>query len=149
MLLCWLSTLDNYTIRSGSMEPAFYRGDLLWLTNPSDTPYVVGDITVYKIPGKDIPIVHRILETHQTYEWHSYCFIICLPIDSFSSPPLSGPNPTDQSLLTKGGQFHPPLLLRVLTVDVQCIDNNHLDDLELYEGLRWLERKHVIGKVNG
>lgn len=94
-------------VLSGSMEPAFYRGDLLWLTNPPDTPYLVGDITVYKIPGKDIPIVHRVLETHQT-----------------------GPNPTDQSLLTKG-------------------DNNHLDDLELYEGLRWLERKHVIGKVNG
>lgn len=45
------------------MEPAFYRGDLLFLTSPS-TPYVVGDITVYKIPGADIPIVHRVIETH-------------------------------------------------------------------------------------
>lgn len=49
---------------SGSMEPAFYRGDLLFLTNPADQRYATGDITVYKIPGADIPIVHRVLETH-------------------------------------------------------------------------------------
>lgn len=49
------------------MEPAFYRGDLLFLTNPRNTPYVLGDITVYKVPGADIPIVHRVLETHQTF----------------------------------------------------------------------------------
>jgi signal peptidase len=49
---------------SGSMEPAFYRGDLLFLTNPPNVPYQIGDITVYKIPGQDIPIVHRVLETH-------------------------------------------------------------------------------------
>lgn len=49
---------------SGSMEPAFYRGDLLFLTNPAHERYHTGDITVYKIPGADIPIVHRVLETH-------------------------------------------------------------------------------------
>ena len=49
---------------SGSMEPAFYRGDLLFLTNPANQRYQTGDITVYKIPGADIPIVHRVLETH-------------------------------------------------------------------------------------
>lgn len=46
------------------MEPAFYRGDLLFLTNPAEQKYETGDITVYKIPGADIPIVHRVLETH-------------------------------------------------------------------------------------
>ena len=51
-------------VYSGSMEPAFYRGDLLFLTNPSHERYHNGDITVYKIPGADIPIVHRVLETH-------------------------------------------------------------------------------------
>ncbi|KAL7414789.1 putative signal peptidase [Mrakia frigida] len=51
-------------VLSGSMEPAFYRGDLLFLTNPANTPFVVGDITVYKIPGADIPIVHRVIEAH-------------------------------------------------------------------------------------
>lgn len=51
-------------VLSGSMEPAFYRGDLLFLTNPVNEPYQVGDITVYKIPGEDIPIVHRVIESH-------------------------------------------------------------------------------------
>ncbi len=46
------------------MEPAFYRGDILFLVNPPNTRYENGDITVYKIPGQDIPIVHRVLETH-------------------------------------------------------------------------------------
>ena len=46
------------------MEPAFYRGDLIFLTNPSHERYHTGDITVYKVPGAEIPIVHRVLETH-------------------------------------------------------------------------------------
>ncbi|KAG8898126.1 Signal peptidase complex catalytic subunit [Tulasnella sp. 417] len=35
-------------VLSESMEPAFARGDLLFLHNPRDTPFEVGDITVYK-----------------------------------------------------------------------------------------------------
>lgn len=50
-------------LHSGSMEPAFYRGDLLFLTNPPQQRYDIGDITVYKIPGAEIPIVHRVMET--------------------------------------------------------------------------------------
>jgi signal peptidase I len=46
------------------MEPAFYRGDLLFLTNFPNVRYETGDITVYKIPNAAIPIVHRVLETH-------------------------------------------------------------------------------------
>ncbi|KAH9012128.1 hypothetical protein EDB85DRAFT_2076792 [Lactarius pseudohatsudake] len=52
-------------VLSGSMEPAFYCGDLLFL-----------------IPGQDIPIVHRVLETH----------------DVVKTTPL----PENQLLLTKG-----------------------------------------------
>jgi signal peptidase len=28
-------------------------------------------------------------------------------------------------------------------------DNNPVDDLELYNGLKWLERQHIVGKVRG
>jgi hypothetical protein len=42
----------------------------------------------------------------------------------------STPLPENQLLLTKG-------------------DNNYLDDVELYQGLDWLEHKHIIGKVRG
>lgn len=48
--------INFYT--SGSMEPGFWRGDILFLHLGSE-PFRVGDIVVYKLPGKDIPIVHR------------------------------------------------------------------------------------------
>lgn len=46
------------------MEPAFQRGDLLFLDN-NQLSLSVGDIVVFKIAGRDIPIVHRILRIHQ------------------------------------------------------------------------------------
>ena len=51
-------------VLSGSMEPAFFRGDLLFLTL-SDAPFEVGEIVVYNLAGRDIPIVHRILEVRE------------------------------------------------------------------------------------
>lgn len=47
------------------MEPAFYRGDLLFLTNYKDEPIRAGDIVVFKVEGRDIPIVHRVLKVHE------------------------------------------------------------------------------------
>ncbi|PAV73624.1 hypothetical protein WR25_00601 [Diploscapter pachys] len=52
-------------VLSGSMEPAFYRGDLLLLTNDLNDPIRAGDITVFKIDGRDIPIVHRVIKVHE------------------------------------------------------------------------------------
>ena len=51
-------------VLSGSMEPAFKRGDLLFLTLKPSRPLRVGDITVYNVPGAAIPIVHRVIEVH-------------------------------------------------------------------------------------
>lgn len=104
-------------VLSGSMEPAFYRGDLLFLVNPRNQRYETGDITVYRVPGQDIPIVHRVLETHDVAK-------------IVNGVREATPRPENQLLLTKG-------------------DNNHLDDVELYQGLDWLEHKHIIGKVRG
>lgn len=110
------------------MEPAFYRGDLLFLTNPTSEQYKTGDITVYKVPGFDIPIVHRVMETRNlppTVDVKQYL--------SGRSRSSSGPQSKDsetQLLLTKG-------------------DNNAVDDIELYNGLTWLEQKHIVGKVRG
>ncbi|GAA5881849.1 hypothetical protein JCM3774_003057 [Rhodotorula dairenensis] len=87
-----------------SMEPAIHRGDLLFLTMPRSTPLQHGDITIYKVPGAPIPIVHRVIETHNE------------------------PNNTDQWILTKG-------------------DNNPVDDVGLYRGMRYLKRSHLVGKV--
>jgi len=52
-------------VLSGSMEPAFHRGDLLFLTNYREDPVRVGDIVVFKVEGRDIPIVHRVLKLHE------------------------------------------------------------------------------------
>ncbi|GAA5889275.1 hypothetical protein JCM16303_002536 [Sporobolomyces ruberrimus] len=65
-------------VLSESMEPAIQRGDLLFLTMPRNSPLKHGDITVYKVPGTEIPIVHRVIEAHLLY------------------------NSTEQELLTKG-----------------------------------------------
>ncbi|MCJ1237772.1 Signal peptidase complex catalytic subunit [Varicellaria rhodocarpa] len=47
-------------VLSGSMEPAFQRGDILLLWNRGmDTK--IGEIVVYNVRGKDIPIVHRVV----------------------------------------------------------------------------------------
>ena len=50
-------------VLSGSMEPAFERGDLLILWNRGmDTQ--IGEIVVYNVKGKPIPIVHRVVRRY-------------------------------------------------------------------------------------
>ncbi len=51
-------------VLSGSMEPAFQRGDILFLNNHDD-PIRVGEIVVFKIKERDIPIVHRVMKVHE------------------------------------------------------------------------------------
>lgn len=51
-------------VLSGSMEPGYYRSDMLFLTLWSD-PISAGDVTVYKLPGREIPIVHRVHRVHE------------------------------------------------------------------------------------
>ena len=46
------------------MEPAFQRGDILFLNN-DDRPVEAGEIVVFKIEGREIPIVHRVLNVHE------------------------------------------------------------------------------------
>jgi signal peptidase len=48
------------------MEPAMYRGDLLLLSNRKPV-LAPGEIVVFKIDGREIPVVHRILEARQSY----------------------------------------------------------------------------------
>eukprot|EP00534_Pseudo-nitzschia_fraudulenta_P005300 CAMPEP_0201121824 /NCGR_PEP_ID=MMETSP0850-20130426/5617_1 /ASSEMBLY_ACC=CAM_ASM_000622 /TAXON_ID=183588 /ORGANISM="Pseudo-nitzschia fraudulenta, Strain WWA7" /LENGTH=185 /DNA_ID=CAMNT_0047388379 /DNA_START=279 /DNA_END=839 /DNA_ORIENTATION=+ len=65
-LMCYTqSESPVVVVLSGSMEPAFQRGDILFLNN-SVEQVNVGDVVVFKIRGRDIPIVHRILKVHQT-----------------------------------------------------------------------------------
>ncbi|KAG2070048.1 hypothetical protein BDR04DRAFT_1019928, partial [Suillus decipiens] len=112
-------------VLSGSMEPAFYRGDILFLSNPSGEPYHTGDITVYNVPGAEIPIVHRVMEVRDVFvPFHNS------PIINNRLAMLELPPGKHQLMLTKG-------------------DNNHVNDLDLYNGLEWIDRRHIVGKVRG
>jgi len=57
-------------VLSGSMETAFFKGDILFLWL-GDEPFKIGEIVVFKIKGREIPIVHRIMEVHTRYEYKS------------------------------------------------------------------------------
>lgn len=46
------------------MEPAFQRGDILFLHN-GDDPLRAGEVVVFKIKDREIPIVHRIMNVHE------------------------------------------------------------------------------------
>ena len=49
-------------VLSGSMEPAFQRGDLLFLWNRNLARETeVGEVVVYNVKNKEIPIVHRVV----------------------------------------------------------------------------------------
>ena len=52
-------------VLSGSMEPGFYRGDLMLLYKDRNATFKAGDIVVYNLDGKAIPIVHRVMRVHE------------------------------------------------------------------------------------
>eukprot|EP00198_Chlamydomonas_reinhardtii_P008277 XP_001697614.1 signal peptidase, catalytic subunit [Chlamydomonas reinhardtii] len=51
-------------VLSGSMEPGFYRGDILFL-NMGKAPIRTGEVVVFNLDGRDIPIVHRVIKVHE------------------------------------------------------------------------------------
>ncbi|KAF3067136.1 microsomal signal peptidase 18 kDa subunit [Daldinia decipiens] len=54
-------------VLSGSMEPAFQRGDLLFLWNRNILAETdVGEVVVYNVRDKEIPIVHRVVRKFGT-----------------------------------------------------------------------------------
>jgi len=60
LMLITCSESPVVVVLSGSMEPAYYRGDILFLTFYDD-PIVPGDVVVFKLKEQDIPIVHRVI----------------------------------------------------------------------------------------
>ncbi|CAL5020359.1 unnamed protein product [Urochloa decumbens] len=48
-------------VLSESMEPGFKRGDILFLHMNKD-PVRAGEIVVFNVDGRDIPIVHRVIK---------------------------------------------------------------------------------------
>ncbi|EFW20649.1 Signal peptidase complex catalytic subunit [Coccidioides posadasii str. Silveira] len=127
-------------VLSGSMEPAFQRGDLLFLWNRSPRAEV-GEIVVYNVRGKDIPIVHRVVRAFG---------------DDEKSPKETN-GQKKKKVMSSGkkdsiaaGALHSDSALvshRILTKG----DNNIADDTELYaQGQDYLDRKlDLVGSVRG
>mmetsp|Transcript_25756 Transcript_25756/g.12167 ORF Transcript_25756/g.12167 Transcript_25756/m.12167 type:complete len:85 (+) Transcript_25756:3-257(+) len=66
LMLIMNSEAPIVVVLSGSMEPAYQRGDILFLhLHDHIWPVKAGDVVVYKLEGKDIPIVHRVISTYQ------------------------------------------------------------------------------------
>ncbi|XP_010920144.1 uncharacterized protein [Elaeis guineensis] len=64
-LMCVTGTESPVVVvLSESMEPGFQRGDILFLHMNQD-PIRAGEIVVFNVDGKDIPIVHRVIEVHE------------------------------------------------------------------------------------
>ncbi|EXJ67760.1 signal peptidase I [Cladophialophora psammophila CBS 110553] len=125
-------------VLSGSMEPAFQRGDLLFLWNRDKTAEV-GEIVVYNVKGKDIPIVHRVVRSHaaaapvEADKRYRHLSTLRRKESVRLILDLSGNlSKASPKLLTKG-------------------DNNVADDTELYaRGQSYLDRKEdIIGSVRG
>ena len=117
-------------VLTGSMRPAFYRGDLLLVTHFKED-LRMGDIIVFKIPNQDIPIVHRamVLHVHQNQEGEENVQLQLL--DHVKEFLTKQPYEQEFSLLSKG-------------------DDNPVDDRGLYPPQTfWLNRKHIIGKIRG
>ena len=48
-------------VLSGSMEPGFKKGDILFL-HMASSPIQNGEIVVFNVDGREIPIVHRVIQ---------------------------------------------------------------------------------------
>jgi signal peptidase I len=124
---------------SGSMEPAFQRGDILFLNN-QDSPIRVGEIVVFKIKDRDIPIVHRVMKVHEKEDGKVRKSDLFLSINTedlvinhtaanYADSPSIKSNQIE--VLTKG-------------------DNNRVDDRGLYApGQLWLQREDILGRAKG
>lgn len=147
-----LSVLSNSSspivvVLSGSMEPAFQRGDLLFLWNRAPRTEL-GEVVVYNVRGKDIPIVHRVVRTFPEVEGKAKkvkevteyvyfpppSFVLCAWLEAIANKVISSSSSSapNNMLLTKG-------------------DNNVADDTELYaRGQDHLNRQEdIVGSVRG
>lgn len=63
-MLFTMSESPVVVVLSGSMEPAFQRGDILFL-HLGRKPVRTGEIVVFNLNTRDVPIVHRVVRVHE------------------------------------------------------------------------------------
>jgi signal peptidase len=130
-------------VLSGSMEPAFQRGDILFLNNQAN-PIRVGEVVVFKIKDRNTPCGNQ----------------------NFGAPrhrrgiaPLTARWRREPDSLVDLHTGDIPIVHRVMKVHEKASgavelltkgDNNRVDDRGLYApGQLWLERDDVLGRAVG
>ena len=110
------------------MKPGLDRGDILFLQNSAfaggGNDIQVGDIVVFSIQGRPVPIVHRVIRKipRPTIQAH---------VSDTTGAASSRTDDNDWLFLTKG-------------------DFNRFDDRGLYaDGQGWITRQDIQGKVVG
>ncbi|KAF3805157.1 Signal peptidase complex catalytic subunit SEC11 [Colletotrichum gloeosporioides] len=87
-------------VLSGSMEPAFQRGDLLFLWNRNFLQETdVGEIVVYEVKGKNIPTA-----SEATHEGRQQCGCV-LDLGEYLAAEANRKSGADQELYAKGQDF--------------------------------------------
>ncbi|CAF9939554.1 MAG: Signal peptidase complex catalytic subunit [Heterodermia speciosa] len=107
------------------MEPAFYRGDVLFVWNRADV-FEVGEIAVCWFKGRPLPMVHRIVQRMPDVHMETW-----KAAGGNESIAPSVPAIPQYQYLTKG-------------------DNNDRDDVPLYPpGQLYVKRSEIIGTIKG
>lgn len=128
-------------VLSGSMEPGYYRGDILFLREPV-TPVSVGDVVVFNTGDSDIPIVHRVIKLHEATD------ATILPEAPKETSRLPSARPTPELASIAAVPSHPHAHSYPPVVMLTKGDNNWGDDRELYpRGWEWLRFEHIVGRV--
>ena len=158
-------------VLSGSMEPAFKRGDILFLSlnkkkgsrkNSTENEEYdeertrVGEIIVFSIDGRDIPIVHRVIKSHFHPSSSSFAAAAAAAAEKDKDEDVathrgggaSSSSSSDRSDDRSGNESVSSSSFKheMLTKG----DNNYMDDIGLYApGQKWLNEKHVMGRTVG
>jgi signal peptidase len=144
-------------VLSGSMETAIWRGDILFLWADKTVPYEVGEIIVYQIKGRSIPIIHRIVEVHRPALTDGDATPFNTALTDASVSDGKGPLTPEGETLPGTGPDEAVVSLSDNLGRVQLLtkgDNNPTEDRALYnpEGgssKLWLEEDEVLGRAKG
>ncbi|MBN2331338.1 MAG: signal peptidase I [Candidatus Aenigmarchaeota archaeon] len=62
MAVALTTDMPVVAVESNSMVPVFYKGDILVLKGVAPGDLGVGDVIVYSVKTRDVPVVHRIVK---------------------------------------------------------------------------------------
>lgn len=62
MAVALTTDMPVVAVESNSMIPVFYKGDILVLKGAAPDEFEVGDVIVYSVKSRQVPVVHRIVK---------------------------------------------------------------------------------------